>query len=435
MEHKLPRVLIPSINVWQDTGAVRTLPEIFSCWDKEQVAQIYTKAGMPATSVCNRFFRINENAVMKSVFRRSTCTSCQVENSFGELSDTEKQELNKQAQRYSSDNRRHSSLMALLREFVWLFGKWKTAELDRFVDDFDPDILFVPVYPVVYMARLQLHIIKRTRKPVVCYLSDDNYSYKAAAKNPLSYLHRFWLRKGVKKIMRHCDKLFVIAPKQKEEYDRIFATDSLLLTRSMDYSQIGFEELVPHKPVRMIYTGKLGIGRDKTVAEVAKAVASINSQGEKIRFEVYSGDTPAEEVLSLLSRGGNRFCGSVTADKIEALQRESDITLFAESLHKKYKNAARLSFSTKLTDYFKSGKCIFAIGSEDIAPIDYLIREDSAVVVTDYEDIENKLRELCENPGRISEYGKKAFDCGRRNHDREKVLGDFKRIMIETAKG
>ncbi len=430
MKNNLPRVLVPCINVWQDTGSVRTLPEIFSCWDKEKVAQIYTKAGLPDTDVCQKFFRINENSVLKSVFKRSVKTSSEVENTKGEVTQSQKKELSEESKRY---NGRHSMLLTLCREMVWLLGKWKTPELDRFIEDFDPEILFVPVYPVVYMARLQLYIIKKTKKPVVCYLSDDNYSYKTCGANPLAYIHRFWLRAGVRKIMKHCHKLFVIAPKQKEEYDAVFGTDSLILTRAIDTDKLPTEELCPHHPVRMVYTGKLGIGRDKTVAEVAKAVAAVNKEKERIRFDVYSGDTPEGELAEILSMGGNRFCGSVTSDKIEEIQRQSDITLFAEALKGKYKNAARLSFSTKLTDYFKSGKCILAVGSRDIAPVDYLIREDAAVVVTEYETLEATLRRLCDNPALITEYGAKAVDCGRRNHSKEKSEETFIDTMCACA--
>lgn len=430
MENKLPRVLVPCINVWQDTGAVRTLPEIFSCWDKEKIAQIYTKAGLPDTTVCEKFFRINENAVMKSIFKRGISTSSVVKNTKGEVTSSQKQELQQEEKRY---NGRHSMLLSLCREMVWLLGKWKTPELLQFVEDFDPELLFVPVYPVVYMARLQLYIIEKTKKPVVCYLSDDNYSYKTCGANPLAYIHRFWLRRNVKKIMKHCDRLFVIAPKQKEEYDRSFKTDSLLLTRAIDTKDLPNGELVPHKPVRMVYTGKLCIGRDKTVAKVARAVAEINKEKERIRFDIYSGDAPKGKLLELLSSGGNHFCGSVTADKVEEIQRKSDITLFAEAMSGRYKNAARLSFSTKLTDYFKSGRCVLAVGSRDIAPVDYLIREDAAVVVTEPDDLQKTLEELCDNPQLITEYGAKAVECGIRNHSKEKVEETFINAMCRCA--
>lgn len=433
MNDKLPKALVISVNVWQDSGNIRTLPEIFACYDKEKVAQIYTKAGVPETQVCDRFFRINENAVIKSIFKRKIKTSCEVKNSKGKLSDNEQKELLAQQKRYSLARKKHSWFMTLCRELVWLSGKWKTPELDEFLDDFAPEVLFVPVYPFVYMSRLQLYIIKRTKVPVVAYISDDNYTYKACGRSPLAYIHRFWLRKGVKKIIGGCKRLFVIAPKQKEEYDRLFGVDSVLLTRAVEIPENAWRQEAPRLPLKMIYTGKLGIGRDKTLAEIAKAVAKINRDEDLISLKIYSGDTPVGEALEAFKGKGVEFCGSVTADKIAELQKESDITVFAESLEKRFKNAARLSFSTKLTDYFKSGCCIFAIGDKDIAPMEYLIKEDAAITVTDYRSIEPELRKLCGNPELVSEYSKKALECGKRNHSSEKVLEEFKRVMCSVT--
>ena len=83
--------------------------------------------------------------------------------------------------------------------------------------------------------------------------------------------------------------------------------------------------------------------------------------------------------------------------------------------------AARLSFSTKITDYLSNSKCVLAIGKEDIAPMDYFIRNDSAITATDETQLEEKLRYILDNPQVIEEYGKKAFDCAKRNHDKEVI--------------
>ena len=142
-----------------------------------------------------------------------------------------------------------------MREVVWKLGKWHTKELDEFIEKFDADVLYTPVYPTIYMGRIQKYIIKKTGKPVVSYLADDNYTYKSVGKNPLSLLHRFFLRKYVRFIVEHSSKLMVIAPKQKEEYDRIFGTDSVVMTKGIDFEP--FVPYKPNKPIKMVYTGKL----------------------------------------------------------------------------------------------------------------------------------------------------------------------------------
>lgn len=434
MKDRLPKVLVISINVWRDDSHIRTLPELFSCWDRDRVAQIYTRAGVPSNSICDRYFRIDENSVIKSIFNRRLKTGTVVENQNGELCPDEQARLDAENARYAAAHRKHSWFMTLCREAVWRFGKWKTKELDEFIRDFDPDVLFVPVYPFYYMERIQSYIIKKTGKPVVCFLADDNYTYLPCGNNPLSYLHRFILRGYVRRVMRHCKELFVMTPKAKEEYDRFFSTDSRILTKAVDFSHIHYEEKPIHTPIRMVYTGKLVIGRDKALAQIADALREINKDELRLTLDIYSPDTPHHRLLPMFGAPGCRLCGAVPKDEVAQIQAQADIVIFAESLDRKYRNAARLSFSTKLTDYFASGKCIFALGSRDIAPIDYLIREDAAVVVTEYSQIGKTLSKLCAEPQQITEYGRKAFDCGKRNHDADTVYSQFKAVISEASR-
>lgn len=428
----LPKVLVVNINVWRDDSAIRTMPEIFACWEKDRVAQIYTRAGLPDTKVCDEFLRINENAVIKSILKRNIKTASRVSNTK-EQKVSDSNELKKEQQRYKLAAKGYSPFLSLCRDMVWALGKWKTKELDEFLDEVNPDVLFMPIYPVVYMGRLQRYIIKHTGKPVVCYMADDNFSYKVCGKNLFARIHRFWLRKHTLPLIKNCDRLFVIVPKTKEECNELFQKDSQFLTKAIDFSAVGFEERKATLPLRMVYTGKLIIGRDKALMQIARAVAEINKDEERIRFEVYAPGTPDDKFLQAFEAKGCSFMGSIPKEQVDAVQSDADILVFAESLDKAHFNAARLSFSTKITDYFKSGKCIFALGSREIAPMDYLIKEDAAVAVTSYADIEKSLRRLCENPELVDEYSRKAFECGKRNHDADKVFGNFKKVLCELA--
>lgn len=423
----LPKVLVVSTNVWRDNTGINTLIEFFKCWDPERIAQIYTKSALPRTVVCNHFFRISENAVMKSVLKRNTITGSVVYNE-ADSSGQDSQAAAEEQKMYSTYKGKVRELLALCREIVWKFGKWKTAELDRFIDEFDADVLFIPIYPTIYMGRIQKYIMERTQKPVVSYLADDNYTYKSTHKDPLSLLHRCILRKYVKYIVAHSAKLMVIAPKQKEEYDRIFGVDSAVMTKGIDFEP--FEPYQVGKPIKMVYTGKLIIGRWKSLAAIADAFESINRDGMKIELDIYTTDSLTDEQNRLLNRNGCSVKGSLTLEQVKTVQKNADILVFVESLEKKFKNTARLSFSTKITDYLKSGKCIFAIGDKEIAPIDYFERYDSAVTATSYDQIAEKLAELVNTPDLVLKYATKAYSCGVEHHER----GRMDSILIHTIK-
>lgn len=435
MNERLPKVLVISITVWRDDSPIRTLPELFSCWERDRIAQIYTRAGLPDNSICDRYFRIDENSVMKSVFKRRTVTGKVVENqqNVSGVNAEEKASLDAENSRYAAAHRKHSWFMTLCREAVWRFGKWKSKELDKFVSDFDPDVIFVPIYPFYYMERIQTYLIKKYKKPVVCFIADDNYTYKPCKGSPLAYLHRFMLRRYVRREIPHCNEFFVMTPMAKREYDKLFSIDSKLLTKAIDFENTQYSPKKAGTPLKMVYTGKLVIGRDMAMVEIARALKEINKDGVRIELDIYAPDKPSDDIVKALDVPGCRLCDGVPKSEVAKIQAQADVLVFAESLSEKYKNAARLSFSTKITDYFSSGRCIFALGSKDIAPVDYLMEEDAAIVATDYKDIEPALRRLCDNPSLVEEYGKKAFECGKRNHSREDVYNLFKKTLSDTA--
>lgn len=428
MKDKLPKVLVVSINAWRENSGINTLMNLFRSWDPNSLAQIYTRSALPFTDVASRFFQISETKVLKSIIKRKTRSGIEVfSQPFG---GTKSQDQLSEEARYKKGG--HSILMSVARELVWLLGKWKTKELDSFVNDFSPDVLFFPIYSSVYMGLIQLHVYKKTNKPIVCYMSDDNYTYKSIAKTPINLIHRFFLRKVIKKIIANCSELFVITPKQKEECDRLFCVKSTVLTKGIDYSDLKYTKPTVSTPIRMVYTGKLIIGRWMSLASIVAAMGEINKNGEKIKLDIYTTDLLSENQMKLLNKNGCTVKEALDFEGVQKVQREADVLVFVECLKKKYSGVARMSFSTKLTDYFSSGKCIFAVGNRDVAPIDYLIKEDAAVVASSEDEIVFELTRIAEDVELIANYGKKAYDCGKRNHDKNVIDRLFRDKILQA---
>lgn len=422
MSEKIPKILSISLSTWRKDSNSHTQTDLFKFWRPDKVAQIYTKSTLPDTPVCNEFFQISENEVIKSVINRKA-VGRRVNN--GENADKVTQKSVKQEQQiYAIGHKKRNSFLILVREIIWLLGNWRTKALDQFIESVNADVYFIPIYPVVYMGMIQSYILKKYPKPYVCYLADDNYSY-LNCHDLFSCIHRFWLRKYVKNLAVNCTEMFTITKTEAEETDRLFGTQSVVLTKGIDYTGLTYKELEYRCPIRMIYTGSLVIGRDLSLVAISKAMANINKDKVKITLDIYSPTELNKETMDILNSNGCCHHGNVSHDQIEKLQSSADVVVFVESLKKKHKYAARLSFSTKLTDYFKSGKCIFAIGDKNIAPIEYLKENNAAIISTDYAEIESNLRKLLEQPELLNQYGKRAFECGKRNHNEELIKERF----------
>ena len=431
MENKLPKVLSISLSTWRKDSGIHTQTDLFKYYDPDRVAQIYTKSDLPNTDVCNSFFRISENEVIKSVYKRKP-VGCRVQNGT-EPDEATKKAMEEEQALYAKAHKKKSWFLTLAREFIWMLGKWKTKALDEFVEQEAPDVYFVPIYPVVYMGWIQLHILKKYPRPYVCYLADDNYSYKACGTNLFAYMHRWMLRKVVKKLATNCTEMFTITKTEAIETDACFGTKSVVLTKGIDFEGREYNDKPVSDPIRIVYTGNLLIGRAVSLVEISKAMANINKDGEKVIFDIYSATVPDEKTLEQLNSHGCHFRGRVPKSEVDGIQESADIVVFAESLEKKHRMDARLSFSTKLTDYFKNGKCIFAIGDKGIAPIIYLRENDCAIIANEYSEIEERLRFLIETPEKISEYSRKAFDCGMKNHNAKDIEEIFVNAFVIAA--
>lgn len=433
MEKDFPKILAVSLNAWRKESASHTQTDLFKFWKPSKVAQVYTRSELPNTDVCDSFFQISENAIIKSVFSRKPVGKEVKNGSVNSI--TDENAITAENKLYYLAHKRKSWLLTLAREIVWDLGCWKTKQLEKFVMDFNPDVYFIPIYPVVYMGKLQRYLLKKHPRPYVCYLADDNYSYANCGKNVFAYIHRFFLRKQIKALAENCDEMFTITKTEAEDTDRLFGTHSIVLTKGINYDGLSFEDSSIKDPIKMVYTGSLVIGRDYSLAAIAKALENINREKIRIILEIYSPDIPTKKHVQIFNSNGCYFKGKVPLEEVRRIQLEADVVVFVESLEKAHRFAARLSFSTKLTDYFKSGKCIFAIGDETIAPIMYLRDNDAAVISTAYEQIEDNLRRLVESPELIKQYSRKAFECGKRNHDESIIRERFVSTFLHAASG
>lgn len=412
--NNLPKVLIVSRGVWDDAGTASTLSNIFQNYDSERLSQIYIETKKPNTRLCHTFFQISEFSLIKKIYKWKTKTGRRVDASYEENSSVAQKEAS--TMQYVRGHR--SFAYNILRELLWHFNGWKTKELRSFIREEDPDVVWLTGSPLILMNRLSQYVVKQSGKPYCLYEMDDVYSYKNCGNNPFKYAYRFFLRRRVRKLMKGAGQVFVISPKMEKEFDALFGIDSIVLTKGIDFTDRPFLEVTTSSPVNMVYAGNLLYGRMSTMEKLASALDEINKSSKRVALNIYTGTPVPDSIKEKITSGGSVFFHQpVPYSKVEEVIRQSDVVLYTESFDEKKKNLARLSFSTKITDYLAGGKCVLAIGPADIAPMEYLRDNDAAITVTSERDIAEKLEYLL-SPGVIEQYSKKAYDCGKKNHDK-----------------
>lgn len=427
MSDKQPNVLVCTVGPWCDTVGSNTMSELFRNYPKDKLACLYIRADISDSDVCHHYFHIFEGRVMESLYKWGVQTG--EEYMLGEQV-TYGKDAEQEKARYDSFRRKSNWFYLFAREWIWLLGKWKSRELDVFLEKFNPEIIVFPIESYIHFNRINEYIIKKCKpRKVVSYLWDDNFTYK---QHPNSFgykIHRWWLRQGVRRLIQRSTTVFSICPKMKREVDAEYGIDSILLTKPI-YQFNEVRQTVPTYPIKILYTGKLIYGRDNTIAEIVDALKIINQNGPKALLQVYTNTELSQEMqLRVCVKECCEIKGFIPQNEVIKIQAEADVLLYAEDLSDT-NLTARLSFSTKMTDYLASGNCIWAVGNKDLAPIEYIKEEAAGIVSIDKKSILDALRVITENPEILKKYAEKARKCGIQKHDKEIIIRTFNNALL-----
>ena len=380
------RVLIISSAPWaSDNCFGNTFSNIFEGIEGIQFANIYLRYGQPENDLDMRFFQITERSLLRNLKNPKNLSGMQI--FVGEDKD---EQPDKAAIKGTEQARKMRwQIMFWGRELIWKIGRWKSIQLQEFLNEFQPDLIFQPIYARPYINNLVLYVKSYTKVPMLGYISDDCYTLRQFNLSPLYWIDRIWNRKKIKAIIEKCEILYVISQIQKAELEKIFATPCKILTKSADFSQAPPKWKAPKDKVRMIYAGNIGAGRWKSLALISAAVARLNQEGDKVRLDIYSATSPTKVMIKELNNAGSELHEAVPYEDLVQYQN-------------------------------------------DVASIKHLKEHQAAVVAESETMVYARLKWLLSDTRRIMQYGQKAYRCGAEYHSRASMqnmlISDLKKV-------
>ncbi len=408
------RILVLSSSPWtNDNSFGNSFSNIFEGIPDIEIANIYCKYGKPNTNLVSKFFQITEKSMLRNLKNPKMPSGQEI--FFDESTPTDVVEPK------SADLARKKRwiIMFWARDLIWKFGRWKSPELKKFIDDFKPDIIFQPVYYVSHMNRIANFIKKYTGVPMYGYVSDDVYTLKQFSLSPLFWINRFICRRNVKKVVKQCEILYTISEIQRSDYEKIFKIPCKVLTKSANFDEPAEVTTEYNKPLKFVFTGNIGIKRWKSLAIIAEALKEINANGIKAQLQIYTGTPLTEEMNKALNiESCSQVMGFVSSTEIPRIQSEADVLVHVESSSLKSKLWVRQSFSTKIVDYLKMARPILAVGPKEVASIEHLVRNDCAIVADNKEELIEKLNEVLSDESKLTEIALKGYECGRKHHNK-----------------
>ena len=361
----------------------RTLAKLFQSYDKPCLAQFFVY-GNPDFSICERYYQVSDRAALMSMLMRKE-TGGVVHNAVSD------QQYAKEQSIYGGRKVKKTPLNLLLREIAWKFGHWNGKKLRTWIEEFQPEAIFVSVAANPHLCRLAAQLAKNYRLPVYLYSTESYYfmEYNYLTKRPSLFykLFHFWVKKSYYELEKYVKIGIFNTPLLQERYAQEF---SFPCTCAYSPSDIDFQENTTlHEQRTVSYLGNLGLNRYLALIKLAETLQEI-VPGTKL--DVY-GEIPNEDVKQALAHcRAIRYCGVIPYKDVVSVIHQSDLVVHAEWNNPVMNQTIRYGFTTKIADSVCSGTPFLAFAHKGLAGIDFLIRNQCAFVAETEEELREQLR-------------------------------------------
>lgn len=437
MKQKI-KVLLLTEEAWNDSVfGNNNMTNWFDGMDGIELAAMYCSEGQPKNSCCKKYFQVTNSMVLKAVFSEKRAGVILEEKDYStEPSVSDK--INMDSSLISRITSTHKDSFRLIRDILWIHGRYDKKALKEFVDGFNPDMIFVMWRASVKMCKALSLLKECTNAPIAVFTGDNELDYGVPVLSPFAITRRLMIRHTFGKMAPTFAKYYTSSEEQSKRYAKDYGIETELIFKcgKADESRV-HNEL--HNPIRFLYVGRLYCGRWKTLANIGNILKIINKDEVRAMLDIYSMDNLSKKQIKALDDKRNIFLrGPIAPDKIKDEYEKSDIVLHVESFDIKNRAVTRYSYSTKVVDCLGSGCAVMAIGWEKHSACVELKKDESAIVVTDINDLKHIISDILDNPEIILTYAKKAMDSIEKKHSREviqnQLYSDFCKITESYKK-
>ena len=395
-------------------------------------SNIYCSPGVPKNNVCMNYFQLTDKMMARSLLgsKRAGEKITVIKKKDNLII---KNVCNEDKKLYDLLKKVTGDFLRMIRQLIWVFGKYDMESLDKFLEEQKPDIIFAARYSSLKLLRIEKYVKSYLDIPIVAYTGDDEYSLSQIKISPFYWIYKLILRYKMRKQIPDYSLYYTHSIIQAQIYHQEFSIKTKTLLKTGDFKEKNIHDIV-NDVIKIVYIGKLYCNRWKTLGIIAKTLEKINKDGTRAILEIYTLDKITNYQKKLLNDRKNSFImGGIKPDEIPNVYKNSDIVLHVESFDLKNKLLTKYSFSTKVIDSLASGCALWTIGWEKHCACKYLKENNCALVSTSKTEIESTLLHLVDNKKIILEYAKKAYIFGskylQKKFIQEQIKNDFEKII------
>lgn len=423
--NKLPNILVVSNNSFSQSGSNgRTIANMFRGWPKECIAQFFISTDKPDFDVCDNYYPITDLHAFKSFKSFKKARRLPIDDAMNTQDHTTLSEGGKKVFK--------TSFKSLCRQIIW-WHRWNTAEFWDWVDSFNPDVVFVMNSDATFILDIGRIVSERRKIPLVMFNTEGYYLFKRDFMRQSSFLDKLcfpiykkWYNFSYESFMKRVDHVIYCNSKLEEDYKKIFNHSSSVFYTS---SELSFDASFKNYDTPVFsYLGNFGYDRPDAIIEIAETLTSLDPT---YMLDVY-GKFPNEHIRQQFeSCPCVRIKGFVDYTKVKEVIYNSTILFHAEVQTKKFADALRYGFTTKVADSISSGHCFLMYSSTDVAGAKYLIDTQAGWYAGDLDTLKAQIVDILHNPAHRVAVLANAKSVAQTNHNVEKNKQRFMDLITD----
>lgn len=362
----------------------KTLVSILKGVPDSNIYQIYLTSEIPDYSEQCHYLQINEKQILSSLLHFKNLCCNEIESTPDKVSSIKITNHN-----FANHAKR------LIREGIWKFALWQ-SKLQTWLKDKHFDVVFFMAGDGLFAYDIYHFVMNHTSAKGCLFFTDD-YIIGKSSRSPFASLRRNLLKNKIKNTLKSVDELYVISEEMKIAYAELFQRKGYVIRNfSVERNNRIYQNdsNSTKDKLIMVYAGGLHYNRWKVLAQIAKELNELNKVNDiKCCLHIYSSQNIEDEIINQIEiDNASKFCGSAAASQIADIYAKSDILLHVESFEDKAIASTKYSFSTKIPEYLSAGKCVLAVGPDEVASMRYLA--NFACVITNQISITETLNKL-----------------------------------------
>lgn len=411
----MKRTLVISNACFSDEGSNgRTLKNLFNGAEPEKLAQFFLY-GKPDFSVCHRYYQVSDKTALESIISLKTKggpIEVQDEESLVKKDTMVNKAVNK------------NPIKLLIREIVWLVGRWKTPRFWEWVESFQPQIICLYIANNIFLIRLARQIAHKYNIPIIVYSTEGysfmNFNYLTNRKSIVYDIYYACLCREYRKVAKYTREGFFNNTLLCDKYQLTYGYPCQCVMNSSKIEYFPKVKVDFSSGCKISYLGNLGLGRYKALMEIAQELQEID---KTLYLDIY-GAAPNDDISRELSEClGIQFHGFVPYSKVVEIIHESSLLIHAELNEKLINRDLCYAFSTKIADCICSGTPLLFYANEKLAETIFLKENQCAFIVHDRTDLKAVLIQALND----EEQRRKVLENAKKTRDKY-LTGNYKFI-------